>query len=303
MPVANGSSNGRTSATGIALKAESVPRGKIEDGNSFSDDSLPSLAYEVMSTYLPAVALLGKRTAEMHLALSRPTDDTAFNPEPFSMLYQRSLFQSMRTRLNHSFDLLQHRLPTLSENLQLLGTEVLNRRKVLNDYFYRITRLPIEAQRIRCHGDYHLGQVLFTGKDFAIIDFEGEPDRPISERRIKSSPLRDVAGMLRSFHYVARAALRTEASSLVHHSATDIPLEEWLNSWSQWSSTAFLQSYLEGMSGSKLLPQSAAQLEQLLNMFILEKSLYELSYELNNRPDWVDIPLEGIASILHNSLI
>ena len=155
----------------------------------------------------------------------------------------------------------------------------------------------IDARRIRCHGDLHLGQVLFTGKDFVIIDFEGEPERPVSERRIKASPLRDVAGMLRSFHYAAHAALRGQTPTLfVQHAS--IPIEQWAAFWSTWVSAAFLQS-LSGASRSRATSCRPIRRSstRCLAAYLLEKALYELRYELNNRPDWVNIPLEGILQL------
>jgi maltose alpha-D-glucosyltransferase/alpha-amylase len=156
---------------------------------------------------------------------------------------------------------------------------------------------PIHARRIRCHGDLHLGQVLFTGKDFVIIDFEGEPERPVSERRIKASPLRDVAGMLRSFHYVAHAALRGQSAALFIHNST-MPTERWTTFWNAWVSATFLRHYLAAAQPGGFLPTDRPQLETLLTSYLLEKVLYEVRYELNNRPDWVNIPLEGILQLL-----
>jgi maltose alpha-D-glucosyltransferase / alpha-amylase len=165
--------------------------------------------------------------------------------------------------------------------------------------FARIGELlhgPLQARRIRCHGDLHLGQVLFTGKDFVIIDFEGEPERPVSERRIKASPLRDVAGMLRTFHYVAHAAMRGHAPALfIQHAA--VPIESWAAFWNAWVSAAFLRGYMAEAKAGEFLPQDRRQLQTLLAAYLLEKALYELRYELNNRPDWVAIPLEGILQL------
>ncbi len=156
----------------------------------------------------------------------------------------------------------------------------------------------IDARRIRCHGDYHLGQVLFTGKDFVIIDFEGEPERPVSERRIKASPLRDVAGMLRSFHYVSHAALRGKTPTLFVENVA-ISNEKWAAFWYAWVSASFLQSYLANAQPGTFLPIESTQCRTLLNAYLLEKALYELRYELNNRPDWVKIPLEGILQLVN----
>jgi maltose alpha-D-glucosyltransferase/alpha-amylase len=157
------------------------------------------------------------------------------------------------------------------------------------------------GRRIRIHGDFHLGQVLFTGRDFVIIDFEGEPARPLGERRIKRSPLRDVAGMLRSFDYAAYATLPGYGVSSVVRSE-DLPvLEPWVRFWSTWSSSVFLVSYLEKIKGAKLLPSSAVGRELLLKFLILEKLVYELGYELNNRPHWLRIPAQAIIQELEDN--
>ena len=151
--------------------------------------------------------------------------------------------------------------------------------------------------RIRCHGDYHLGQVLFTGSDFVIIDFEGEPARHLGERRIKHSPLRDVAGMIRSFHYAADVALRGQVSTVLR--PEDMPvLKDWAKSWYLWVSAIFLKSYLEYMASIPVLPQNQEELKVVLDAYLLEKAMYEINYELNNRPDWVVLPLQGILHMV-----
>ena len=144
--------------------------------------------------------------------------------------------------------------------------------------------------RIRFHGDYHLGQVLYTGKDFVILDFEGEPSRSLSERRFKRSPLRDVAGMVRSFEYAAAYALRHGPRR-----AEDVPaLQPWARLWSRWASAAFVRGYMPALGDAPFFPRDPLELTPLLDFYLLEKTVYELRYELNNRPDWVRIPLEAI---------
>ena len=163
--------------------------------------------------------------------------------------------------------------------------------------FKDLLETKISAMRIRCHGDYHLGQVLFTGSDFIIIDFEGEPARPITERRIKRSALRDVAGMLRSFHYAAHAALlRRQENGIPPEAVAE--MEHWAEFWQRWVSAEFLKSYLQEAGGGRFIPGSRNELRVLLGALLLEKAVYELSYELNNRPDWVGIPLRGIRQLL-----
>ena len=151
--------------------------------------------------------------------------------------------------------------------------------------------------RVRCHGDYHLGQVLYTGRDFVIIDFEGEPARRLGERRIKRSPLRDVAGMIRSFYYAAYIALRGQASTVLR--PEDLPrLEEWACAWYLWVSATFLKSYLQFTADIPVLPQSRENVRVILDAHLIDKAMYEISYELNNRPDWVWLPLQGMLQML-----
>ncbi len=149
-------------------------------------------------------------------------------------------------------------------------------------------------QRIRVHGDYHLGQVLWTGDDFVIIDFEGEPTRPLSQRRFKRCPLRDVAGMLRSFQYAAEAALR---SGRLRHEDV-VTLGPWAALWVDWVSSAFLDGYLEKMKGTSLFPADLQSTKTLIEFYLLEKVIYEIGYELDHRPDWLEIPLRACLSLV-----
>jgi maltose alpha-D-glucosyltransferase/alpha-amylase len=161
----------------------------------------------------------------------------------------------------------------------------------------------LKAVRTRCHGDFHLGQVLFTGNDFVIIDFEGEPQRPISERRIKTSPLRDVAGMIRSFHYASYAVQQDSAQGTIAPRDSDGGRQSWLEVWYMWSTAAFLRAYNAEAARSDFLPSEREELSILLDAYLLEKAVYELVYELNNRPDWIQIPLEGIRHLLQTTPI
>jgi maltose alpha-D-glucosyltransferase/alpha-amylase len=161
-----------------------------------------------------------------------------------------------------------------------------------------IAKCPPIGLKTRIHGDYHLGQVLVAQDDVIIVDFEGEPTRHLSERREKSSPLRDVAGMLRSFDYAARSAvLQTTARGLATGDALH-QLESWTSVWLGWVSGAFVRAYLDAMRGSPVVPATRDELRSLLTIYLLEKAVYELGYELNSRPDWVGLPLEGIERLL-----
>jgi maltose alpha-D-glucosyltransferase/alpha-amylase len=257
----------------------------------------PDVVAEMIGSYLPSAKMLGRRTAEMHAALAAG-EDKAFAPERFSKLYQRSLYQSMRGQARRGFESLRKHLPELPEALRPAAQRVAEMEDEVLGRFGELLHRNISTMRTRCHGDYHLGQVLFTGNDFVIIDFEGEPQRPVSERRIKTSPLRDVAGMIRSFHYASHAVQHADAPGAAVQPEPDNGLEDWLRAWYAWSAAAFLQAYTAEIDGVGLLPEDEEELGILLDAYLLEKAIYELGYELNNRPDWVRIPLEGIQDLL-----
>ena len=261
----------------------------------------PTLAKETIGPYMASAELLGKRTAELHVALSSAADDPDFAPEPFSPIYQTSLYQSMRGFAIRTLQLLHQRLSDLPDKIKEDAQQVLDLEETIIRRFHSIREQKISAARIRCHGDYHLGQVLYTGKDFVIIDFEGEPARALSERRLKRSPLRDVAGMIRSFHYAAYSALLRQAP-LAPHPEDDLPvLAHWAQYWYIWVSVTFLKSYLSGVRQARLLPEDPEQSRILLHAYFLEKALYEIGYELNNRPDWLEVPLQGILQLIEAS--
>jgi maltose alpha-D-glucosyltransferase/alpha-amylase len=251
----------------------------------------------IEEAYLDAVLLLGRRTGEMHRALAAGGAPET-QPEPFTTLYQRSLYQSMRNLVGRSLRMLGQALPQLSGPERERAEAILARREALLTAFRSILERKFEGQRIRIHGDYHLGQVLYTGKDFAIIDFEGEPARPLSERRLKRSPLRDVAGMLRSFHYASVAALFREQERGLTAEGRLQALEQWARFWTGWVSASFLRGYLEAVDDAGFLPADDHSRQMLLDVFLLEKALYELGYELDNRPTWMRIPVEGILDLI-----
>jgi maltose alpha-D-glucosyltransferase/alpha-amylase len=254
---------------------------------------LPQTAHDMLGVSEPLVRLLGQRTAEMHLALQDDAGNAAFAPEELSQLHQRGMYQSARTRLKQTLTQLKSGYKSLPSTVQPAAKRVLDGQAELDRLLKRVVGRKIEAIRIRTHGDYHLGQVLYTGKDFVIIDFEGEPARPIGERRFKRSPLRDVAGMLRSFHYASTMALRDE-----RRRPEDVALlEPWRRSWHDWTTAAYLAAWLEGVGDASIVPSADEDLETLLEFYLLDKCVYELGYELNNRPDWVSVPLSGLAHL------
>jgi maltose alpha-D-glucosyltransferase / alpha-amylase len=254
-----------------------------------------------IGVYLSSVNLMARRTAAMHVFLASDYSDSNFAPEEFSKLYQRSLYQSMRSLAGQVLPQLKKRLKLLTESTRLDTVRILEHQQEIMNCFHALIERKISGKRLRCHGDFHLGQVLYTGKDFTIIDFEGEPLRPISERKIKRSPLSDVAGMMRSFHYAAYSAVAEEENRGLAHSQTRESLENLAEYWYSWVCAAFLKKYLEEARLSDFLPRSDDEIRILLDSFLMEKAVYELGYEMNNRPDWIRIPLKGIEGLLRRA--
>jgi maltose alpha-D-glucosyltransferase / alpha-amylase len=262
-----------------------------------SEDQVPHDAREHAALYLDAAALLGRRTAEMHLALATPTHNPAFLAESFTTADLVADADRIDAQLSLTLSALKRGMSQLTEAIADNAAFVLSRRIEL---FARArviaSATPTDAgQRIRIHGDYHLGQVLRSRGDFVILDFEGEPARSLAQRRTKQSPLKDVAGMLRSFSYAAYAALNAFAQRRPDDARN---LEPWATLWQNSVSSEFLRAYQLTITAAdpNLIPQPAHS-QLLLNAYLLEKSLYELLYELDNRPAWVRIPLAGILAL------
>jgi maltose alpha-D-glucosyltransferase/alpha-amylase len=257
----------------------------------------PQVICDLTGAYIDSAAVLGRRTAELHLALSSDTRTESFAPEPFTTDDVSRLLADAAGQVEKARALLADGA-SLPAEVSAPARDIIERagRKLHALHDAHAAR-PIEftASRTRVHGDYHLGQVLWSESDFYILDFEGEPARPLETRRQKESPLKDVAGMLRSFSYAAHAALVT------HNLGTwsDVErLEPWARIWERWAGASFLKGYLAAAGHAPFLPVDPAQRAMLLDLFLLDKALYELNYELNNRPDWVRIPLKGLAELL-----
>jgi maltose alpha-D-glucosyltransferase/alpha-amylase len=242
--------------------------------------------------------LLGTRTAEMHLALRSGDDFPNFKAEPYSLHYQRSLFAGLQSLVRGTFNNQSKNLSSLTPETRKEAEDVLAMKDTILDIFKNIYKRKIDVVKIRIHGDYHLGQVLFNGKDFFITDFEGEPARSYSERRLKRSPLRDVAGMVRSFHYAAYGGLFLDNQIRKEDISRLVPYAE---QWYHYMSGFFMQGYLEKVQGSGFIPEAKEDTHTMMTTFLLEKAIYELSYEMNNRPDWVVIPLRGIKELVMNA--
>jgi len=261
---------------------------------ALAQEPIPAQAAEAIGPYLDSARLLGQRTAELHLALASQPDDPVFGLEPFNPAYRQHLQRDMHKLTETIFHHLRQHIPGLPAASQETARQVLDLEERIVQNFDALLESDISALRERIHGDYHLGQVLYTGDDFMIIDFEGEPARPLNERRQKGSPLQDVAGMLRSFHYAAYASYfyMIDRPDRSQRSAAD--LETWARYWHLWVSVAYLQTYLQVAAGAPIIPADRKELKALLDAYLLSKAVYELGYELNNRPHWVAIPLQGI---------
>jgi maltose alpha-D-glucosyltransferase/alpha-amylase len=256
-------------------------------------------AREHAGLYLDAAHLLGKRTAELHLALTTAPKNAAFSPEVYSGEELAMERERIEQQVNSALATLERTLATSEQEIAPVDAQeardLLLQRGSLKDLLAGVNGDASQfGQRIRVHGDYHLGQLLRAKNDFLIVDFEGEPARSLEERRRKQSPLRDVAGMLRSFSYAANAALSKHTQRLPEHSSN---LRLWARLWERSASGEFLRGYRETMGSTELLP-TGDRAEIFLRALLLEKACYELAYELNNRPTWVHIPLAGIRELV-----
>lgn len=278
--------------------APELPRGDLLES---AKEPLPTSIAELIGSLAPLVRQLAHRTAELHLCLASDTQDEAFSPEPFNIRYLRSVVDKARGRLTEVFTLLRTQLPILPVEHRPRAEQALALHDQLERQLDSLPDMRVQADRIRFHGDYHLGQVLYTAaaNDFVIIDFEGEPAQPLAARRLKHSALYDVSGMLRSFHYAATVA--TAEVHAEHRPEDHGTLALWSDAFYRWCSAQFLAAYLararKEPGKAVFLPDDPAQLRALLRLHMLDKCAYELGYELNNRPDWVLVPLAGLLSL------
>jgi maltose alpha-D-glucosyltransferase/alpha-amylase len=241
------------------------------------------------------VRVLGLRTGELHAAFAAPTDDAAFAPEHASPEEVTGWAEGILAESRRTLDMLKRRRGKLPEEAGPDADRLLGLRRELTRRIKDVSKEGFGVVKTRHHGDYHLGQVLVVGNDFQIIDFEGEPARPLAERRRKHSPLRDVAGMLRSFNYAIRSALMDLGAERVEQLER---LEPWVELWEERTKQAFLDGYVEGARGAASYPENEEHARTLIELFTLEKALYEIRYELDNRPDWVGIPIRGVLDLV-----
>src|SRR5690606_36403355 len=254
----------------------------------------PAAITDAIGTYLTWASKLGRRTGELHVALATANGNRAFEPEPLTQGRAAELADAMRTLAESMFESLPSRHEQLPPTVRHAADRLIARRDRLLSEFDALRARPLNASRTRIHGDFHLGQVLWADGDCVFLDFEGEPARPLAARREKQSPLKDVAGMMRSFSYAAHAALFAWSSARPDDFAR---LEPWARVWAHFAGQAFLEEWNEAVRGASFVPADAAVFDRLLRAFLLEKACYEVLYEINNRPDWVRIPLTGILEI------
>jgi maltose alpha-D-glucosyltransferase/alpha-amylase len=278
----------------VITKSKNLKLPKLVNTPAIHFEDAPELIQEFIGRgFYERVVRLGQRTAEMHLALASDSSNPSFAPESFTANYQRSLYSSLRKLLRDRFGLLENSISKLDPSIQEFAKKVLALEDIILESFSEVYQVKMIAIKTRIHGDYHLGQVLFTGKDFVIIDFEGEPGFSFSERRLKKNPFKDVAGMMRSFHYAAFGKLLLNEN----YRDRDIELlEQAAEQWQHYVSRFYLGAYMERMGiGTNLSEEN----DILIRTFLIEKAIYELGYELNGRPDWTIIPLRGIYYLVN----
>jgi maltose alpha-D-glucosyltransferase/alpha-amylase len=264
---------------------------------ALAEHDIPEEARTAVGTYLVPAENLGQRTAILHQALAQELVDPAFAPEAMTTAYLTALAADLERHAEQVLEGLTAVADSLVEPLPAQAHQVVTQRDSIMARLRAVRQITPGVARIRCHGDYHLGQLLWYENNFIIIDFEGEPARPLAERRRKQLPLKDVAGMLRSFSYAAYAALFAFTQTRPDDFSR---LEPWALFWQQWISVRFVQSYLATAAGASFLPPQRQELATLLEAFVLDKALYELRYELNNRLDWLRIPFQSVIHLLES---
>lgn len=278
------------------MRVPPIPVPELPTSTRIYWNDLPDNAKQFISeSSYNRVALLGQRTAEMHIALASDKESPAFAPEKLNMDNQHALLRDVRALIDSKFNLIEEKMEHLPSTTATEAKRVLACKAQLLEKLEKLKTTPIHAHKTRVHGDYHLGQVLYNETDFYIIDFEGEPLRSLKERRTKVSPFKDVAGMIRSFHYAAYGELYLHPDK---YAVPAIPmLEEWGNYWYEVMQRCFLTTYLDTCKDYSFIPEASEELELLLQTYLLEKAVYEVAYELNARPDWLRIPLRGVLQV------
>ncbi len=266
----------------------------FEEADLLSPSGLGEIG-ERHEAFLARMETLGSRTGELHLALAAPSKDRAFAPKPIGRSDLARWRSQIRQQARMALAAVRRIERSLDGEDRALARRMLKSRSTIMAQIKAMTPEAVEAAKTRHHGDLHLGQVLMMEDDFLLIDFEGEPARSLPDRRIRHSPLRDVAGMLRSFDYAAAVALRSRAAIRPEAVPALVPVAQ---DWRQRTKTAFMKGYRQAAAGCPSFPSDEAVAERLINLFMLEKALYEVCYEAANRPDWVRAPVAGVLELI-----
>jgi maltose alpha-D-glucosyltransferase/alpha-amylase len=258
-------------------------------------ETLPDLLHECIGGYfLQLVQFLGQKVAALHLALAQTSDSAELCPEPFSFFYQRSEYQSLRTLIKRSIHALRKHHHSMPKEALFLVDRLLEEENAYLNLAKRITRQRIEGQKTRVHGNLKLTNILFTGSSFAILNFEGDPSRPMSQRRLKRSPVLDVAAVVGSCHFAAHKAL-SQYSTLQYEDIQN--LQPWVNVWHRTVSGAFLNAYLDSVKGCAFLPRKRSQFRLLLTHFLLEKGFHEIYHSLDSRQERIAPLINGLQNV------
>ncbi|MBD2755011.1 putative maltokinase [Spirosoma validum] len=284
----------------LGMMQRMVPNDKdswMQTGDYLNDFlyGVPQRMFAIREDVFDKVELLGRRTGELHCALYKPTADAAFAPEPFTDDYRQFLIKRFEDLLERRYALLIDNYTKLDAQAQRLAWVFMEAKEMIDTFIADFRTRPLDSLRIRIHGDYHLGQVLATENDFVIIDFEGEPESSITDRKIKHSPLKDVAGMIRSYHYAVSAKLFNSAET---DTLDPDHLQRVSDRWFYLIRDTFLDAYLDVFGAPHPLFKNNTEINFLLLIYLLEKAVYELGYEISYRPSWVKIPLKGIIDVV-----
>jgi maltose alpha-D-glucosyltransferase/alpha-amylase len=252
--------------------------------------------FSIHEAVFEGVELLARRTAQMHAALAVATKDKSFSTEKFNPAYRNWIYDHLMNLLDVRIKMLAQKEDKLDEEAKRMAHLLMQKRAVIEAFFERIKKRPLKSLRTRIHGDFHLGQVLYHQRDFVIIDFEGEPESSILERKIKHSPLKDVAGIIRSYHYAVSAKLfySSETTKL-----SNARIQRAADRWFYLIRETFTETYLEELGPNQKLYHNKSEINFLFLLHLLEKAIYEVGYELNGRPNWLKIPLRGVEQVLN----
>lgn len=262
----------------------------------FFMDSFMKKTFSIKEDVFTQVELLAQRTAEMHLALYATEANKMFSPEDFNDEYRQFMYGRLTDLLDRRYTLLIDNYTKITDPVtQKLAWDFMESKELIDEFAKGILTKEIDSQRIRIHGDYHLGQVLATKNDYIIIDFEGEPESTITDRKIKHSPLKDVAGMIRSYHYAISAKMLNDPNTA---ELDPVRVQTAADRWYKLIQQTYMDKYLETFGKPHPLFKNNNEINFLLLIYLLEKAVYELGYEISYRPDWVKIPLKGIVNVI-----